>query len=77
MMMVGSGEPAIIIPARDAGRRSCRPGAKRVVRSLYKMPDWNGFLTSTEFVAQVASIVVAILTAILGELAAGVFSGRT
>ena len=41
------------------------------------MPDWDGFLTSTEFVAQVASIVVAILTAVLGELVAGVFSGRT
>lgn len=35
------------------------------------MLDINGFLTSTEFVAQLASIITAILTALLGSLFAG------
>ena len=39
------------------------------------MPDIDGFVTSTEFVAQVASIVVAILTTVLGELVARIFGG--
>ena len=35
--------------------------------------DIGGFLTSTEFLAQIASIIVAILTALFGNLIGGVF----
>ena len=37
------------------------------------MPDLDGFVTSTEFVAQVASIVTAILATVFNQLIAIVF----
>jgi len=38
------------------------------------MLDLGGFLTSTEFVAQIASIVAAVLSAVFGQLVGGLFS---
>ena len=35
--------------------------------------DIDGFLTSTEFLAQIASIIVAVLTTLFGNFIGGVF----
>ncbi len=39
------------------------------------MLDIGGFLTSTEFLAQIAALVVAVLTAFVGDFIARLFSG--
>ena len=39
------------------------------------MFDIGGFLTSTEFIAQIASIITAVLTALFGDLVANLFAG--
>ena len=39
------------------------------------MFDIGGFLTSMEFVSQIASIITAVLTALFGEIIAGFFGG--
>lgn len=39
------------------------------------MFDIGGFVTSTEFVSQIASIISAILTALFGDLIAVLFAG--
>lgn len=38
------------------------------------MFDINGFLTSVDFLAQLASIVTAILTALLGDFITNLFA---
>ena len=37
------------------------------------MFDFDGFVTSTGFITQIASIIAAVLTAILGDLIIGLF----
>ena len=37
--------------------------------------DIGGFLTSTEFLTQLASIITAVITTLLGEVLAGIFGG--
>ncbi len=37
------------------------------------MLDVGGFLTSTEFFAQIASVITAVLSAIFGDLLLGLF----
>ena len=37
------------------------------------MFDLNGFLTSTEFVAQIAAIVTAVFSAIFSQFLTGIF----
>ncbi len=39
------------------------------------MLDLNGFFTSTEFLTQVASVVSAVLSILLGDFLARFFSG--
>ena len=39
------------------------------------MLDIDGFLTSTEFVAQLAAFITAILSAFLGSILTGFFGG--
>jgi len=39
------------------------------------MLDIGGFLTSTEFLAQIASIVVTILATLVGQLITSLFGG--
>ncbi len=39
------------------------------------MFDIGGFLTSTEFIAQIASIITAVFTALVGDLIASLFAG--
>ena len=39
------------------------------------MLDIGGFLTSTEFLAQIASIVVMFLSALVGQLLTHLFGG--
>ena len=39
------------------------------------MLDIGGFVTSSEFLAQIASIIVGLLSAFFSELIAGLFSG--
>lgn len=39
------------------------------------MLDIGGFLTSTEFLAQIASIVVMLLSALVGQLITSLFGG--
>lgn len=39
------------------------------------MFDINGFLTSMEFLAQLAAIVTALLTALVGDFIASLFAG--
>jgi hypothetical protein len=38
------------------------------------MLDINGFLTSTEFVAQIASIITAVFSALFGQFLSGLFT---
>lgn len=37
--------------------------------------DIGGFLTSAEFFTQLASIITAVITTLLGEALAGIFGG--
>ena len=39
------------------------------------MLDMGGFLTSTEFLSQIASIISAVLTFLVGDLIASLFAG--
>lgn len=39
------------------------------------MLDLNGFLLSTEFLAQIASIITALLSTIFSDLIASLFGG--
>jgi|GEM_PF-3003099 len=56
------------------GAVGCGAWAQRFHWSA-KMLDINGFLTSTEFVAQIAAIFTAVFSAIFGQFLAGLFSG--
>lgn len=61
-----------------AGRRAQRR-ARALDRSFFwnvwKMLGLGGFLTSTEFLSQIASIISAVLTFLVGDLIANLFAG--
>ena len=38
------------------------------------MLDIDGFLTSTEFVSQIAALITAILTTVFGQFISGLFA---
>lgn len=49
--------------------------SERFYKNVWKMLDMGGFLTSMEFLSQIASIISVVLTFLVGDLIANLFAG--
>ncbi len=67
--------PDLSTPHEMPDRRGrWRDAASRTLSGSTPMLDINGFLTSTEFVAQIASIITAVFSALFGQFLTGLFT---